>query len=62
MSLSTEREKPDCGEEATLVTGEKSSRSLRPSIAQSARNCADLDNLRSNCNKLLLSLSLSSSA
>ncbi|GMN67420.1 hypothetical protein TIFTF001_036479 [Ficus carica] len=62
MSLAMEREKPDCGEEATLVAGEKNSRSLRPSIARSARNCDGLGNLRSNCNKMLLSLLLLSSA
>ncbi|GMN69518.1 hypothetical protein TIFTF001_038567 [Ficus carica] len=46
-----EREKPDRGEEATLIVGEKNSRSLRPSIARSVGNCDGLGILRSNCNK-----------
>ncbi|GMN32526.1 hypothetical protein TIFTF001_003717 [Ficus carica] len=46
-----ERERLDCGEVAIFVTEEKSSRSLRPSIARFTRNHDGLGILRSNCNK-----------
>ncbi|GMN69408.1 hypothetical protein TIFTF001_038492 [Ficus carica] len=62
MPLATKSEKPVYGEEAALVTRERSSRSLRPSIARSIGNRDGLGILRLNYNKLPPSPSLSSLA